>query len=89
DIVAVATPVKTHYRFASEALSAGKHVFVEKPIAASVSESRELIALAEKNQQKLMVGHTFLYTVAVRKMKEVIDSGELGKIYYISTLPKG
>ena len=85
DIVAVATPVKTHYRFASEALSAGKHVFVEKPIAASVSESRELIALAEKNQQKLMVGHTFLYTVAVRKMKEVIDSGELGKIYYIST----
>ncbi len=85
DIVAVATPVKTHYRFASEALSAGKHVFVEKPIAASVSESQELIALAEKNQQKLMVGHTFLYTVAVRKMKEVIDSGELGKIYYIST----
>ncbi len=85
DIVAVATPVKTHYRFASESLSAGKHVFVEKPIAASVSESRELIALAEKNQQKLMVGHTFLYTVAVRKMKEVIDSGELGKIYYIST----
>lgn len=85
DIVAVATPVKTHYRFASEALSAGKHVFVEKPIAASVSESRELIALAEKNQQKLMVGHTFLYTVAVRKMKEVIDSGELGEIYYIST----
>ena len=85
DIVAVATPVQTHYRFASEALSAGKHVFVEKPIAASVSESQELIALAEKNQQKLMVGHTFLYTVAVRKMKEVIDSGELGKIYYIST----
>ena len=85
DIVAVATPVKTHYRFASAALSAGKHVFVEKPIAASVSESQELIALAEKNQQKLMVGHTFLYTVAVRKMKEVIDSGELGKIYYIST----
>ena len=85
DIVAVATPVQTHYRFASEALSAGKHVFVEKPIAASVSESQELIALAEKNQQKLMVGHTFLYTVAVRKMKEVIDSGELGEIYYIST----
>ncbi len=85
DIVAVATPVQTHYRFASEALSAGKHVFVEKPIAASVSESRELIELAEKNQQKLMVGHTFLYTGAVRKMKEVIDSGELGKIYYIST----
>ena len=85
DIVAVATPVRTHYRIALEALSAQKHVFVEKPIAASVREAEELIALAEKNERKLMVGHTFLYTSAVRKMKEIIDADELGEIYYINS----
>ena len=85
DLVAVATPVYTHYKFASEALSAQKHVFVEKPITASVRESEQLIALSEKNKRKLMVGHTFIYTPAVRKMKEIIDSGELGEIYYISS----
>ncbi|MFH1614632.1 MAG: Gfo/Idh/MocA family oxidoreductase, partial [Planctomycetota bacterium] len=79
DIVAVATPVNSHYKLASEALSAKKHVFVEKPMTASVAEAESLIALAEKNQRKLMVGHTFLYTAAVRKMKEIIDSGELGE----------
>lgn len=85
DIVAVATPVKTHYKLASEALSAKKHVFVEKPMTASVKEAEDLIALAEKNQRKLMVDHTFLYAAAVRKMKEIIDSGELGEIYYINS----
>lgn len=85
DIVAIATPVHSHYKFASEALSAKKHVFVEKPITSSVKDAESLIELAEKHQRKLMVGHTFLYTAAVKKMKDVIDSGDLGEIYYIST----
>jgi len=84
DIVAIATPVRTHFRFASEALLAGKHVFVEKPMAASVEEATQLVSISEQNGNKLMVGHTFLYTCAVRKMKEIIDSGELGDIYYIN-----
>lgn len=85
DIVAVATPVHTHFRFASEALSAGKHLFVEKPMTSSIKESEKLISLAEENSRKLMVGHTFLYSAAVRKMKEILDSGELGEIYYINS----
>ncbi|MCE5336017.1 MAG: Gfo/Idh/MocA family oxidoreductase [Desulfobacteraceae bacterium] len=85
DIVAIATPVGTHFKFASEALAAGKHVFIEKPLCASSDEGRRLIALAEANGLKLMVGHTFLYTSAVRKMKEIVDSGELGEIYYINS----
>ena len=85
DIVAVATPVHTHHKFAREAISAKKHVFVEKPIASSSEEAEELIFLSKKNNVKLMVGHTFLFTAAVRKMKEIINSGELGEIYYISS----
>lgn len=85
DLVAVATPVHTHHKFASEALCAQKHVFVEKPITASSKEAENLIDLAEQYQRKLMVGHTFIYTSAVRKMKEIIDSGELGEIYYINS----
>ncbi len=85
EIIAVATPVHTHFRFASEALQAGKHVFVEKPLAASFEEAEQLVALAEKHDRKLMVGHTFIYTAAVRKMKEIIESGELGEIYYINS----
>lgn len=85
DIVAVATPVHSHYAICSEALDAKKHVFVEKPLTASVDEAEKLIALAEKNHRKLMVGHTFLYTSAVAKIKEIIDSGELGEIYYINS----
>nr|MBL0717420.1 Gfo/Idh/MocA family oxidoreductase [Desulfobacterales bacterium] len=85
DIVAVATPVQTHFTFGKEALLAGKHGFIEKPVAASVKEVEELIDLAQKNNLKLMVGHTFEYTGAVRKMKAIIDSGELGEIYYINS----
>jgi predicted dehydrogenase len=85
DIVVVATPVHTHFELASAALSAGKHVFVEKPMTSSVKDAEELIRLAEENGCKLMVGHTFLYTSAVRKMKAVVDSGELGEIYYINS----
>ena len=85
DVVAVATPVRSHFKLASEALSAGKHVFVEKPLAASVSEAKNLVTQAASLAKKLMVGHTFLYTAAVQKMKEIIDSGELGEIYYVNT----
>ena len=85
DIVAVATPVHTHFSICTEALEAGKHVFVEKPITATVLEAEKLIEIADRKKRKLMVGHTFLYTSAVRKMKEIIDSGELGEIYYINS----
>ena len=85
DIVVIATPVHTHFKLASEALSAKKHVFVEKPIAASVKESQQLVRLSEQYDRKLMVGHTFLYTEAVTKIKDIIESGELGEIYYINS----
>jgi predicted dehydrogenase len=85
DIVAVATPVHTHYRFASEALKAGQHVFVDKPLTATVRDAESLVVLGKERRRKLMVGHTFVYTSAVQRMKEIIDSGELGDIYYINS----
>jgi predicted dehydrogenase len=85
DIVLIVTPVNTHYRFAKEALTNGKHVFVEKPLTDSVQTSEELCKLADSRNLTLMVGHTFVYTGAVRKMKEIIDSGEIGTIRYISS----
>jgi len=84
DIVAIATPINTHYELAKLALNKSKHVFVEKPLAGSSQQAEELISLASEQQKKLMVGHTFLYTSAVRKMKAIIDSGELGDLYYIN-----
>lgn len=83
-IVAIATPINTHFQLAKQALEQGKHVFVEKPLATSSQEAEELIYLARDTGRKLMVGHTFLYTSAVRKIKDIIDSGELGGIYYIN-----
>src|SRR6266480_7374865 len=76
DGVVIATPVRTHYQLAKEALLHGKHVLVEKPLTTSVAEAEELIALAEKNDRVLMVDHTFVYTGAVRKIKEIVASGE-------------
>ena len=86
DAVMVATPVATHHRFASEALAAGKHVYVEKPLARSVKEVEDLMRLAEEHGKVLMVGHTFLYTGAVEKMKALVDDGELGELQYIRTM---
>lgn len=83
DAVVVATPVTTHARIVREALLAGKHVLVEKPIAHSSAEAEELVALADLTERTLMVGHTFLYHPAVRALRELIRSGELGDIYYI------
>ncbi|HEY0077467.1 MAG TPA: Gfo/Idh/MocA family oxidoreductase [Pyrinomonadaceae bacterium] len=85
DAVVVATPVATHYRFAKEALEAGKHVLVEKPFTASIGEAEELCELAEARGLTLMVDHTFIYTGAVRKIKEIVESGELGELLYFDS----
>jgi len=82
DAVAVITPVSTHFELARAALENGKHVFVEKPFTATSAEAEELIGLAARKNLKIMVDHTFLFTGAVQKMKEVIAAGDLGKPYY-------
>ena len=85
DAIVIATPVSSHHPIAREALEAGKHVFVEKPLARTVKEGLDLVRFADEKKRVLMVGHTFVYTAAVNKIKELIKSGELGEIYYIST----
>jgi predicted dehydrogenase len=82
DAIAIATPVSTHFPLAMEALRAGKHVLVEKPLAASSEEAMQLIDEAECRRRVLMVDHTFVYTGAVRKIKELVAGGTLGEIYY-------
>ncbi len=86
DAVVISTPVGTHYDYARRALAAGKHVLVEKPLTASVREAEELIALAEAGGLTLMVDHTFIYTGAVRKIRELIAGGALGEIYYYDSV---
>ncbi len=81
--VAIATPAATHYEYAKKAIFAGKDVFVEKPLALTVKEGQELVNLAEKEKRVLMVGHILQYHPAVIKLKELISSGELGRIQYI------
>ena len=83
DAIVIATPACTHAPFVKEALQAGKHVLVEKPMALDLPAAIELVKLSEENKRILMVGHTFLYNNAVRKMKELIREGRLGKIYYL------
>jgi predicted dehydrogenase len=85
EAVAIATPVGTHYDLAARALEAGKHVFVEKPLAVSSADALELIDLAERSGLVLMPGHTFLYSPPVNVIRDLITSGELGDIYFIST----
>ncbi|RKZ04019.1 MAG: gfo/Idh/MocA family oxidoreductase [Candidatus Hydrothermota bacterium] len=85
DAVVIATPVETHYKLAKKALLHDKDVFIEKPMAASSEEAEELIKICEERGRILMVGHTFLYNPAVRKVKEIIDKGDLGQIYYITS----
>jgi predicted dehydrogenase len=84
DGAVIATTVSTHYKMATEFLNAGKHVFVEKPFTPSPEEAAQLVALAEEKNRIIMVGHTFEYSPPVIKIKEIIDSGILGKIFYIS-----
>ncbi|MBI3183466.1 MAG: Gfo/Idh/MocA family oxidoreductase [Myxococcales bacterium] len=84
DAVVVSTPTSTHFPIAKAALEARKHVLVEKPIAANAEEARELAELSERAGRVLMVGHVFVYNAAVRKVREYITSGHLGRIYYVS-----
>ena len=86
DAIAVVTPVWTHYELAKAALENGKHIFVEKPFTSSVAQAEELIELAARKNLKIMVDHTFLFTGAVRKIKQLLDDDALGKLlYYDST----
>jgi predicted dehydrogenase len=82
DAVAVVTPVWTHYELAKAALENGKHVFVEKPFTSNTAQAEELIELAAKKNLKIMVDHTFLFTGAVKKIRELVEEGALGKLYY-------
>jgi predicted dehydrogenase len=82
DAVAVVTPVWTHFELAKTALENGKHVFVEKPFASTTAQAEQLIDLADRKHLQIMVDHTFLFTGAVKKMRELIDDGTLGRLYY-------
>ncbi|HZB85537.1 MAG TPA: Gfo/Idh/MocA family oxidoreductase [Gaiellaceae bacterium] len=85
DAVAIATPVSSHFKLAADALRAGKHVFVEKPLAASSAESLDLMRIADEHGLVLMPGHTFLYSPPVNAIRSMIERRELGDIYFIST----
>ena len=84
DAVVIATNVKSHFPMAKAALLAGKHTFVEKPLASSVAQCEELVEIAQKNGLVLMTGHTFLYSPVIRKIKEIVEKGDIGEIRYIS-----
>jgi predicted dehydrogenase len=86
DAVAIVTPVLAHYEMAKAALLAGKHVFVEKPFTATSAQARELIDIAARKDLRIMVDHTFLFTGAVRKIKELVDAGELGKLLFYDSV---
>ena len=85
DAVAVITPVWTHYELAKAALQNGKHVFVEKPFTSTSQQAEELIELAYRRNLKIMVDHTFLFSGAVRKIRELVDNGTLGSLYYFDS----
>ncbi len=85
DAIAVVTPVWTHFELAQSALQNGKHVFVEKPFTSTAQQAEELIELADRNKLKIMVDHTFLFSGAVRKIRQLIDDGTLGGLYYFDS----
>jgi predicted dehydrogenase len=82
DVVAIVTPISQHFPLAKKALENGKHIFVEKPFTASSAQAEELIEIAERKKLQIMVDHTFLFSGAVRKIRELIEAGTLGKLYY-------
>jgi predicted dehydrogenase len=86
DAVVIATPIFTHYDLAKSALLAGKHVLVEKPLTPSAPQAEELAQLAEQKKRVLMVDHTFVYTGAVRKIRDLVSSGELGRVLYFDSV---
>ncbi len=85
DGVIVATPVSSHHKIAKMFLEAGKHTLIEKPLCSSSAEAEDLVTTAKKNNVVLMVGHTFLFTAAVNKVKSLLDNGDLGEIYYVNS----
>jgi predicted dehydrogenase len=85
EAVVIATPVSTHYNLALKCLQAGKHVLIEKPLAASSAEAREIVAAGKELGKVVMTGHTFIYNSAVVALKEIISSGEIGDVYYINS----
>jgi predicted dehydrogenase len=85
DAVAVVTPACTHFELAKAALQNGKHVFIEKPVTSTSAQAEELIELAERKNLKIMVDHTFLFCGAVRKIRELVDAGTLGSLYYFDS----
>jgi predicted dehydrogenase len=85
DAVVVATPVRHHFSIARDSLMAGKHTMIEKPMAASLAECEELIQIAESKNLILMVGHTFLYAPPIRKIKDIVDWGDIGEIQYVAS----
>ena len=85
DAAVVATPVKHHHKLAKASLEAGKHTFIEKPMAATSGECEELIEIADRNGLILMVGHTFIYSSAIQKISEIISTGDVGEIRYINS----
>jgi predicted dehydrogenase len=86
DAVAIITPVYTHFELAKKALQNGKHVFVEKPFTSTIAQAEELVELADKKNLQIMVDHTFLFTGAVKKIKQLIDEKQLGKLYYYDSM---
>jgi predicted dehydrogenase len=86
DAIVIATPLSTHYPLANAALEHGKHVLIEKPMAATVREAEALVEIADRCGVTLMVDHTFVYTGAVRKLKELVDAGELGDLLYLDSV---
>lgn len=86
DVIAIVTPVSTHFELAKKALQNGKHIFVEKPFTATSTQAEELIELADKKKLLIMVDHTFLFTGAVKKIKQLIDDNALGRLYYYDSM---
>lgn len=86
DAIAIATPVSTHYELALRALQEGKHVLVEKPLASNTDQVQHLMDVAQKRNRVLMVDHTFVFTGAVRKIRELVENGGLGEIYYYDSV---
>src|SRR5436190_8232269 len=84
DAIIIATPVRFHHEMGKASLLAGKHTFIEKPMTRTVAEGEELVALAKQQGLVLMVGHTFLFSPAVRRMKEIVEAGDIGQVRYIS-----
>jgi predicted dehydrogenase len=86
DIIAISTPVDTHYKLAKKALEKGSNIWVEKPFTSSSEQAMELIEIAEKNNLKIFIDHTFIYTGAVQKIKETVEKGELGDVIYFDSV---